>query len=496
MNLTTRKLAVLVISFCFMLAPVGVFSQETEQEAEPVQEAELVQETEPVQEAAPPKRNIFVDAGYTGLNILTSNIFAHMKSRLEQQSYADINYETIWKNLSRNRWIWEDRDRFTENQIGHPYQGSTYFASARVNGFSFYESMLFPPLGSIMWEVFLEPTPAINDVISTTVGGIPFGEMLHRLFLEFDSSPSVWSRIFAFFISPMSGFNKIYHRPARMTGGGNIYSLSVKLGVEKSFAFFPGHAEEQDAWKYPGAHVNVNVVYGDPFIQQSKTPYEHFELNVGYSTNIKSYHMAVFSDGYIFSYNPVQTDKTFTSMGLSLHFDYYNATNDISDNLDYGNIQFSNSAIGWAVKHKYRFSESSYLEAKAHAAFTFWGNSMYNDVIRHDDADYWIREDATNRNAYGMGESVKLFFTFFHNKAGKLEFTALGNHFFSIPVNRRHSTGSVFFIYSTLIYDFPLGKRMGIGAKGTFWGLFGLYNSAENVKRFLASSSLYVRYAL
>jgi hypothetical protein len=467
----------LLIPVCFLFASVGVFSQETEAKEEP----------------APPERNIFADAGYAGLGIITSNIFLNFNTRLGDQPYANMTFEKIWKNLSTNTWIWEKGDRFLVNQFGHPYQGSTYFTAARINGFSFYESMVFAPLGSLMWEVLLEPEPAVNDLITTTVGGIPLGEILHRLFLEVDSSPSIIAKIGGFLVSPISGLNRIYNRPARETGGGNIYSLSVSSGIEKSFAFFKGHEEQANAWLYPGAHVNVNIAYGNPFVQQSKTPYDHFELYTGITMNLASYHAVIISDGYLFSFNPVQKATAFTSTGLSLHFDFYNATNDLIDNLGYGNIQFSNSAIGWALKRQHLLSGSSFMEIKVHAAFTFWGNSMYN--TNEYNYDYWVSL-GNNRNTYGMGENVKFSFAFSHNKAGRLEIAAYGYHIFVIPVNHNFSKGNVLFLYSSLTYDLPLGEKICIGAKGTFWGLLGQYYSTDNVNRSLVSNCLYVKFML
>jgi hypothetical protein len=176
-----------------------------------------------------------------------------------------------------------------------------------------------------------------------------------------------------------------------------------------------------------------------------------------------------------------------------MHFDFFNATNDIIDNLGYGNIQFSSNAIGWTVKHRYNPSEISYLETKAHAAFTMWGNSMYNGDTITD--DYWVSL-GNNRSAYGMGGNIKLFFTFFHNKAGTAEIAAHGYYISPFSVTDNHSKGNVFFLYGSISYDFPLSEKVGIGAKGTFWGLLGLYDSAENVNRRLVSSCLYIRFAL
>jgi hypothetical protein len=475
-----QQLAAFLVFICFLLTPALSFSQETE-------------EAEEIEEPAPPQRNILADAGYAALGIVVSNVFMNLSSRMGEQPFSNTTFSSVWHNISHNNWFWEDGDRFLVNQFLHPYHGSTYFASARINGFNFYESMLFAPLGSVMWEIALESEPSINDVISTTLGGIALGEMLHRIFLEVDS-PSVWGTIGGFLVSPISGFNKVYNRPPRETGGGNIYEASVKTGVEKAFVFFRGHQEQADSWKYPGGHVNVNVVYGNPFVQKSKTPYEHFELYAGFTTNTASYQTAIISDGYLFSYNLTQTEKVSTSTGLTMHFDFFNATNDLINNLGYGNIQFSSTAIGWAVKRQYRFSPNSYVEMKAHAAFVLWGNTMYND---DDEEPYNISLDLKDSfGTYGMGENIKLLVTLFHNKAGKLEFTALGYHIAALPVNRRHSTGNVFFVYGSLDYCFPLGRKIGIGAKGHFRGLFSFYDSAENVSRVMATSSLYCRFTL
>jgi len=458
------------------------------------QEAEIEQEAEVKEETAPPERNLFADAGYAFIGIVVSNVFMNLNARLGGQSFANVTFESMKDNLTHNDWIWEDGDRFLVNQFLHPYHGATYFASARGNGFNFFESLPFTPLGSLMWEVLLEPEPSINDLITTTIGGISVGEMLHRLFLEVDG-PTISATIGGILVSPISGVNKVFNRRPRGSRSGNIYEATVKTGVEKTFIFFPEHEEQEESWKYPGGNVNINVVYGNPFIQESKTPYNHFELFAGFSTNTESYHASVFSDGYLFSYNPVHTDKAFTSTGLSMHFDFFNATNDLIDNLGYGNIQFSSSAVGWAVKHKYCFSDNFYFETRAHAAGIVWGNSMYNGELNDD--DFWV-DLGNNHCSYGMGENIKLFFTLSHKKAGKLELAAFGYHIFSFPVTDKHSTGNVFFAFGSLDYCFPLGNKIGIGAKGTFWGLFGFYNSAgaEKVTRFLATNALYIRISL
>jgi hypothetical protein len=475
MNTVIRTPALLGIFFSlvFLLTPLTGFAQETDAADRP----------------APQERDIYADIGYATLGVVISNFSLNLFLRIANQPYSHTTFTTIKENLFGGKWFWEDGDRFLVNQLGHPYQGSMYFASARVNGFNFYESMLFALMGGAMWEAICEPNSSFNDVISSTTGGFALGEMLHRLFLEADSSPSAGAKIGGFLISPMSSVNKIYNRPVRESGGGNIYDISIKTGVEKTFAFFPDHEEYRDAWNYPGGYFDINVIYGDPFVQRSKIPYEHFELYAGVITNTTSFHETIVSDGYLFSLNPLQTETVFTSTGLSMHFDFFNAANNIVDNLDYGNIQFAANSLDWTVKSLRRPSEKSRLELKAHAGLILWGNSMYISNIVTD--DYWVPLGNAH-NTYGLGENLKLYFTFSHAAAGKLELALLGYHIFAIPANERFSAGNVFFLYGSLGYEFPLTAKLGIGVRGIFEGLFGFYDSAENINRSLVSHCLYV----
>jgi len=148
---------------------------------------------------------------------------------------------------------------------------------------------------------------------------------------------------------------------------------------------------------------------------------------------------------------------------------------------------FPASGLAWTIKHKRSLSEKSYVEAKAHLGFTFWGNSMYNSDIFND--TYLGNTYST----YGVGENVKLFFTASHQKWGKLEFAALGYHLVGIAVNESHSEGHVFFVNGSVSYEFPITARIGIGIKQSFSGLFGMYDTAEDVNRIITPTGLYIR---
>src|ERR1700758_4824767 len=48
---------------------------------------------------------------------------------------------TVWKNLTSPEVI--DRDPFSVNQLGHPYQGGIYYGFARSAGLSYWQSALY-----------------------------------------------------------------------------------------------------------------------------------------------------------------------------------------------------------------------------------------------------------------------------------------------------------------------------------------------------------------
>ena len=149
------------------------------------------------------------------------------------------NARSIRRNL-RSSWV-NDRDPFTVNQLGHPYQGSMYHGFARASGLNFWESLGYTFLGSAFWEIAGETTPpSRNDQINTGIGGAFFGEALFRianLALEHDNW-GPWSREFiAAAISPPVGFNRAaYGKRFRNTFPSRdpVYFSRVQLGFSGS----------------------------------------------------------------------------------------------------------------------------------------------------------------------------------------------------------------------------------------------------------------------
>jgi hypothetical protein len=123
----------------------------------------------------------------------------------------DVDLSSIKRNLHRG-WS-EDRDEFTVNQLGHPYQGSMYHGFARASGLSYWQGLAYTFVGSIFWEIAGETTrPSKNDQISTGIGGSFLGEALFRIsnfWLEQETGSRFWREVVAAAISPPVGFNRL-----------------------------------------------------------------------------------------------------------------------------------------------------------------------------------------------------------------------------------------------------------------------------------------------
>jgi hypothetical protein len=119
---------------------------------------------------------------------------------------------SIWKNLSSAPVY--DKDPFSVNQLGHPYQGSIYYGLARSAGLEYWQALLYTLAGSFVWETYGETTPpSINDHVATGIGGTFVGEALFRmasLLLEGGGeSPGFWRELGAAVISPPTGLNRL-----------------------------------------------------------------------------------------------------------------------------------------------------------------------------------------------------------------------------------------------------------------------------------------------
>jgi hypothetical protein len=383
--------------------------------------------------------------------------------------------------------VW-DRDGTFPN-MGHLLQGITYHAAARSNGFTFYEALAFDVFGSLTWELFGEnTTPSVNDLIRTTTSGAAWGEMVHRLYLE-TRSPA------AFLISPVDAINGSLtgRRPER--GRKNLYGITLRTGAEYELLTVTDHHTGGNVSvlgdrRHAGAvNLETHVIYGNPFEQESKIPYNHFELTLGGSIGLPWYYnVKMFSDGYLFSFSTVNEEKKKISTGLSLHSDVFAGSL----------INQSNEALDWTIKYQRTFDNDMRVELKAHAGWSVLSS-----------ADFYILE-GNNRSknayrAYGTGVNVKMFLSLFFPKGSIFSADIMLYRMYAffhevqIPNTTVKTPGIANGLDACNIFEvsyrYPLTKSFFIGISDTFAGKFGAPDQFTTIGLWSNTARLFVEWS-
>jgi hypothetical protein len=202
----------------------------------------------------------------------------------------DVDLSSIKRNLRRG-WQ-EDRDEFTVNQLGHPYQGSMYHGFARASGLNYWQGLAYTLVGSVFWEIAGETTrPSKNDQISTGFGGTFLGEALFRIsnfWLEQQRGSRFWREVAAAAISPPVGFNRLAF-DQRFDGifpsKDPEYYSRLHLGIVSATQDRRGRSGEID--RHEGI-VDVALDYGLPGKQgyTYDRPFDYFNFQAAASTAI------------------------------------------------------------------------------------------------------------------------------------------------------------------------------------------------------------------
>lgn len=130
-----------------------------------------------------------------------------------RREWAKMTGKILWENMT-GEWVW-DSDGFSGNQFSHPYHGGMFYNSAREHGLSYGVSLTYPLVGSLTWELMCETNkPALNDLISTGIGGAAIGEVFHRTSdIFFDDTKRgaerVVREIVGTFLNPVRGVHRI-----------------------------------------------------------------------------------------------------------------------------------------------------------------------------------------------------------------------------------------------------------------------------------------------
>jgi len=275
-----------------------------------------------------------------------------------QAGYAEISPETWDANL-RNGFQW-DRSTFFTNQILHPYQGNLYFNSARTNGFTFWESVPFAIAGSLTWEFFGErEKPSINDLVTTSFGGIALGEGGYRLssLLLYDDTPGYkgfLKKTLATVLNPVMAVNRIVYGdeaspPPKMRRAH--YALSIISGMSRT---------RDEYWIFgssPHPFLGVKLRYGDPYDESEEyEPYDYFTFQGYVDVDASNPTWDIFGHAMLYGRKLYLGDDDRGVVGFYQHFDYL-------ENFVY---KFASNGAGVGVQLHYPFREKRAVEFLFH----------------------------------------------------------------------------------------------------------------------------------
>lgn len=206
---------------------------------------------------------------------------------VQNRGYARISRSVIKRHFKKG-FVW-DNDSFSGNQFSHPYHGAMFYNAAREHGLSYGVSLVYPVLGSATWEMFCETNaPAINDLLSTGIGGAALGEVAHRASdIFFDDSRTGFDRIVREVIgsalNPVRAVHRLFSGEmwrVRAARGKRIPAQPYNFNVSIGNRLMVEHANgERNKISIP--FVAFDFDYGDRFTKTGKTaPFEFFKLSL------------------------------------------------------------------------------------------------------------------------------------------------------------------------------------------------------------------------
>lgn len=410
------------------------------------------------------------------------------------EDFAKISFHSIKNNL-KTGFVW-DNDQFSTNLFAHPYHGGLYFNSARSHGMSFWESIPYSFCGSLMWETTCEiEPPAINDLMATTFGGVCIGEVTNRISnLVYDDRQRGFKRFLREFlgtiICPIKELNRIISGDAwRVRGKYYKYHDYEKLPID--FSISAGYrylADNNSLFRGEGnPYVNLNLVYGDPFKEETNKPYDYFttDLTFGLSSNqplITSVHLL----GRLWGAHVLENEDMKVQFGIFQHFNYY----------DSQPVKDGTSEV------PYRISEAASIGPGLLCSYPTIGNltklyqSIFLDgiILGGSLTDYYNVIDRDYN--MGSGYSVKLKTLMEFDKVGRLQFGADYYRIFTwkgyehkdlehtdpLYLNAQGDKGNVSLLVTDIKLQLNLSKQIALDLGASYYWRYTYYSFHSNVK--------------
>jgi len=308
---------------------------------------------------------------------------------IRQQDWAVIGIQSLKNNIEHG-WVM-DEDEFDVNQFGHPYQGALVFSAARAQGLDFWQASPYPIISSYIWEMAMENEyPSINDMITTPLSGITFGEISHRIsLLLYDGSgnrvqmlgasvlnpariPQIW-RMKSTQIKP-----KLKRIPAPFTAG-------IAMGAGHINESFNGTAAPDNGF------MRFFMKYGDILkSDKNQKPFEHFEILLVLNFRNDEIVAEIYSSGLLYQIYQKTVNQQAVFVGLYKNYDYLNQDE----------YKFSSSEIGIGLFYRLQL-DKLLINGEIEPSYIILGSSGDTHDADPDLRDY----------VYGNGRSLKGQFT-------------------------------------------------------------------------------------
>jgi hypothetical protein len=250
---------------------------------------------------------------------------------LSEEDTFDTTFGSGWNHVTHGHWV-VDQDDFVVNQIGHPYQGTIYYATARSSGLNFWESWLYSNAGSYLWETYGENSdPSINDQIASGTGGALLGEPLYRLCNLIMSGghgrPGFFRTLSATIVSPPTMINRWLFGPKY---GPTLEDRDPPLFMRVDVGAGRNDLIREPRNAQPVSHTvgmaKFSLDYGSPGDENYRyqRPFDYFHMDAAALAN----HRNVFDDlsvrGLLFGapYTGGEQDTVHGIWGMYGHFDY------------------------------------------------------------------------------------------------------------------------------------------------------------------------------
>jgi hypothetical protein len=341
--------------------------------------------------------------------ILGNNLVVNLVDRtIPSFDWADSDFETSWDNI-KGPWGIYDEASFSITQIQHPIQGSFYFIAGRSNGLNFWESAAGTAFGATTWKIFGEVDDSnINSIVTTTLGGISLGEMLHRLYIEADRQGS----IARFFVSPLDAGNDAVFGKDWDNGAYGRVSLSLEAGLVVPYLDLDSSQGVVPGIGNIAGEVGDTLIYGDPYGDRS-APFDYFEQRLNIALSSSFYGLSFFSNGTLFSLPVVDDQQAKLSLASCLHYDYIYSSF----------IELEASAVGLSLIGEQHTTNHSVLKGEVHLNAVVLGADE-NEYFRELNGVQGMSENGRDYD-FCLGGDAKLYLSASQPLLGtlSLEFT-------------------------------------------------------------------------